>query len=332
MQPDPHCIDELTLLAVDHPRGTQVAPGVDGTIHTIGVSRAPLAATESRRGSVLAQVESHDELTWVPEPYERNLDDSAELRDQLVVSFPRPQGAAEAKLVVRIRNTYWADHAFGSFLGLLGSQMNTWYASQAREMTPAVWGTDFLAMHGFSLTVEWKGVQGWEEAGAFFPTGPIGWQEEVLTIPLDPAAVAGTLDLRLTGGGMFWMVDQVAVDFGSDVPVILHELSPEEATDQEGVDVTDLLTAADDQYYVMPQPGHYADVTYRVPPLDPDMERTYLVRSEGYYIIHQKNSGPPDEARVASIQADPDGFLRFSMERFWQANGYAPPQSSHHPN
>jgi hypothetical protein len=62
------------------------------------------------------------------------------------------------------------------------------------------------------------------------------------------------------------------------------------------------------------------------------MERTYLVRSEGYYIIHQKNSGPPDEARVASIQADPDGFLRFSMERFWQANGYAPPQSSHHPN
>jgi len=324
--------DELTLLAVDHPRGTQVAPGIDGTIHTLGVSSAPLTAAESRRGSVLAQVEGHDDLIWVPEPYERDLSDPADLRDQLVVSFPRPQGASQAKLVARIRNTYWADHAFGSFLALLGSQMNTWYASEGRKMTPGVWGTDFMAKHGLSLTVERKGAQGWEEAGAFFPTGPIGWQEEVLTIPLDPSAVSETLDLRLTGGGMFWMVDQVAVDFGSDVPLVIHELSPEAATDQDGVDVAGLLTAADNQYHVMPQPGHYADVTYRVPPRDPAMERTYLVRSEGYYIIHQKNSGPPDYGRLANIQSDPDGFLRFSMERFWLANGYAPPESSHHPN
>jgi hypothetical protein len=82
----------------------------------------------------------------------------------------------------------------------------------------------------------------------------------------------------------------------------------------------------------MPQPGHFAEVTYRPPPVDPELDRTFLVRSEGFYIIHQKNSGPPDYARLAAIQSNPEGFLRFSMEKFWEASGYAPPSTSRLPN
>jgi hypothetical protein len=324
--------DELILLAVDHPKGTRVLPGPNGEIHTIGTPQQPLSASESRGGSVLEKIRAHDEEIWLPEPFERDLRNPADLKDQLVLSFPRPEGAREAKILVRIRNTYWADHAFGSFLGLLGSQMNTWYASEGQKMDPRRWGTDFMAKYGFSLLVESRANGAWREAGAFFPTGPIGWQEEVLRIPLDESDASGTLDVRLAGGGMFWMVDYVAVDFGQNLPVVVHEIRPEKAIDHEGRDVTDLLTTTDDEYHVMPQPGHYAEVSYRVPTEAPDLDRTYLVRSEGYYIIHQKSSGPPDYARLAAIQSDPEGFLRFSMEKFWEASGYAPPGISRLPN
>jgi len=324
--------DELTLLAVDHAKDIQVLPGPNGQIHSIRAPQQPLSASESRGGSVLEAVRSLDEKAWIPEPFQRDLDDPAHLRDQLTLSFPRPVGAQEATLLVRIRNTYWADHAFGSFLGLFGTQMNTWFASEGEKMTPGVWGTDFLAKQGMSLVVE-RGVNGdWEETGSFFPTGPIGWQEEVLTIPLDAQDSSGALDLRLTGGGMFWMVDYVAVDFSENLPVVIHELSPEKAVDQDGLDVANLLTSPDDQYHIMPRPGHYAEITYKVPPENPDMDRTYMVRSEGYYIIHQKNSGPPDYMKLAAIQANPEGFLRFSMEKFWEASAYTPPGTSRYPN
>jgi len=324
--------DELTLLAVDHPRGTSVAPSPDGTLHAITRPQEPLSATGSREGDVVREVRGQDEEYWLPEPFSRDLRKPEDLRDRLELAFPRPDGARQAKLLVRIRNTYWADQAFGAFLGLLGNQMDAWYASQGQAMTPGGWGADFMAQHGLSLVVERRASSGWEEVGYFFPTGPMGWQEEVLAIPLTEAHPSETLNLRLTGGGVFWMVDRVAIDFTPSVPVVVHEIEPESAVDRQGRDVTGLLAESDNVYHIMPELGHWADITYRVPPLDPGMERTYLVRSEGYYIIHPKKSSQPDFAKLAAIQASPEGFLRFSMERLWELSGYTPPDVSRAPN
>jgi hypothetical protein len=309
--------DQLLLLAVDHEPGLEVLPGDDGALHTIARPLPPLSAVDGMGRDVLADVvAAGDAVVWVPQPEGRDLDDPAHLRDGLVLRFPVEPGATEAKLVVRIRNTAWADHMVGRLLGLMGDFMDTFYLADTAESPRGEKLATFLREQGLSLGATVLRGGAWVNAGTLHPTGPVAWQDEVLRIPLD--GVGDTLTVRLEGGALFWLIDHVAVDYSPDQPLRVHVLAPVEATNSDGTDALPALFADDGVHHVLPDRGHSVRVRFPSPALAPGLERSFLAQAKGYYLIHQKQHAAPDLRTLAGLQAHPDGFLRYAIEEFWR--------------
>jgi hypothetical protein len=304
--------DELTLMAVDHPAGTSVFAGYDGLVHTIGSPVAPVQALDFNGCDFLRVVAALDGDLWSSNPIGKDPENPADWRSGLVLTFPKPPGAQKAKLVVRIGNTYWADSVFGRLFGMLGPEMQPWLAKNGSDMTIRDKFTRFIADQGPGLKVKVKDREGWRDAGFFQPTGPYGIEDEILPFPLENTP-DGDLTVMLQGGTFFWMVDYAAVDYTADLAVETHELSAYEALDNAGRDVAASLRSTDGDYYVMPEPGNYAVVKYAAPPAKPGLERSFLVKTAGYYTLRPKE-GTPDLPRFFAIGQNPELFLKFSLQ------------------
>jgi hypothetical protein len=307
--------DELTLLAVDHPKNMSVFAGSDGVIRTIRNVVPPISARDLKGREFREAVAAPDGLMWSSNPFDKNPDNPEDLRAGIVIQFPKPRDAERAKLIVRIGNTYWADYAFGRFLGLFGSMMKAWYEQTELDPQIKAKADNFMREQGLGLRVQLVNEGKWEDIGFFYPTGPFGIQDDILEFPVE-AISSDLLTVKLDGGTFFWMIDYTAVDYSADVPVEIHALSAQEAVDETGKDVKEALLQSDDRYYVMPAPGNYAVLKYPVPPRNPDLERSFFIKSEGYYNIHPREQGPPDFETILAIRQNPDNFLKFSLLEF----------------
>ncbi len=317
--------DLLSLLVVDHPDGVEVLAGADGDVRTVRAPAAPAEAIDSTGRDCREALAASDGRLWSSNPVGRDPEKAEDLRASVTVKFPIPAGAKIAKLAVRIGNTYWADYVFGRLFGLMGNLMPAWY--RKTEADPKIRGAAdrFMRDQGVSLRVLKLRDGRWQEAGAFLPTGPFGIQDDILALPL-AANEPGPLTLKLEGGTFFWMIDSARVDFSADIPVETRELSAETAVDEDGTDVRGRLLRADGVYHVMPDPGHFAAVTFAAPPPRPGMKRSFIVKSEGYYTIHPRSHAAPDLETLSAIRRDPGLFLKFSLREFQKTLLAARPQ------
>ena len=307
--------DELTLLVVDHPKDTGVFVGSDGLLHTIQKPLRATSAKDSKGTDFTATMAAPDGRMWSSSPFHRDPDNPEDLKPGIILEFPRPSDAEKAKLVVRLGNTYWADSVFSRFFGAMGFMMKSWYEQANQDPKIKEKAESFLKQRGVGLRVQLMHEGIWEDVGFFYPTGPFGIQDDILEFPIDKAA-ANTLTVKLDGGTFFWMVDYAAVDYSPDCPVAIHELAPAEAVDENGQDVKGFLLRSDDSYYAMPKPGNYAVLKFPVPPRSPEAERSFILKSEGYYNVHSREEGTPDLQALLSIQQNPDNFLKFSLLEF----------------
>ena len=309
------CTDELTLLAVDHPKDVDVFAGPDGRVRTVGRPLlGPTSATDFDGRDFTAIATSSDGRMWSSNPFGRDPEDPGSWTSGLVLRFPKPAEAARAKLVVRIGNTHWADIVFARFFGMMGTLAQPWLRSAGSDPSVREKTDKFMREQGIGLKTQVRGPDGWRDAGFFYPTGPFGIKDDILE--LDLGGVPGeTLEVRLQGGTFFWMVDRAGVDYSEDVTVAVHALSAREAVDETGKDVREALRAPDGAHFTMPEPGGYAFVKFTAPPEAPGLERSFLLKSRGYYTIHpQGEPGKPDLAKLLAIRENPALFLKFSLQ------------------
>lgn len=305
--------DEMTLVAVDHPKDIDVYAGSDGVIHTVRSPLTALAAEDFEGTDFTRILSAADGRMWSSNPLGKDPENPAHWRSGLTLRFPRPQAAEKAKLVVRIGNTYWADQAFGSLVAMMGGMMPAWYRQSEQDPGIRKNAEKFMSDEGIGLKVQVLGREGWRDAGFFYPTGPFGIKDDIMVLPLE-GTPGDRLTVRLQGGTFFWMIDYAAVDYSPDVPVEAHALAPCSAVADGGQDVKPSLLRPDGDYFVMPEPGNYALVKYPAPPLQPGLERSFFLRSTGYYTIHPSETGSPDLAKLLAIQKNPDLFLKFSLQ------------------
>jgi hypothetical protein len=305
--------DEMTLVAVDHPKDVRVYFGSDGIIHTVRAPLAALSAVDFEGRDFTPLLSASDGRMWSSNPFGKDPENPAYWRSGLTLRFPKPMGARAAKLVVRIGNTFWADQAFGNLMAMMGGMMPAWY--QQSEQTPDIreQSDKFMSDEGIGLKVQVLGREGWRDTGFFYPTGPFGIKDDIMVLPLEGTPDGG-LTVRLQGGTFFWMVDYAAVDYSTDIPVAARELAPTSAVADNGKDVQPSLLRPDGDYFVMPEPGEYALVKYPAPPLRAGLARSFFLRSTGYYTIHPTETGSPDVLKLLAIQKDPDLFLKFSLQ------------------
>jgi hypothetical protein len=304
-------LDRLSVLVVDHPSGTTVAPDAEGRIHTFGSLISPASARDFRGSDALERVSRADGWSWESNPAGRDTAASQDIRDGLELVFPRPRRGT-AQLVVDGHNTPWAAYLMQELVAAHGRETQAWFDSLAAIPRLADGYMALAAEEGFLGVSVWQNGR-WERQGYIWEAGPEISKRQVLS--LDLTRVTGdTLRIRLESAPSFWLIDRVALDSSRTAPFTVREIYPETALDRSGVDIRKRLGSADRDYFVMEQ-GDEAELHFRLPDPDRAQVRSYLVRSSGWYRLHGSSSTPADSQLLRAVAAQPHGASKLAVAR-----------------
>ena len=319
-RPETQYTDELKLIVVDHPPGTQVIPDRVGKVHVIANLRAPQAARGVHGGDALAAVRQADDIYWSGAPLkDADLDQPGELRDGLVLSFARPPGVQSATLVVRARNTALAPFALQEFLQLQGEGLFDWYLRVAENESLRQRIRRWVAREGMLHVLLWQEGR-WTLQDALLDVGPAISKSQVARINLG-GVDADTVAVRLEAARGLWEIDWVAMDVGPETPVTVTEIEPRWARDERGRDVRELLASEDGRYYTSVE-GGVAEIEFAVPRPPPgDWARSVILKSRGFYYVYVPHSGPSQSPLADRILDEPLVGNQYILER-WRATGW----------
>jgi len=307
-------LDEISLLVVDHPAGVRIVPEVQGRLHAVAAPIPPIRAVDQAGRDIRPLVAAPDDLAWESSPEGRDPENEADLRDTLILEFPKPKSADKATLVANAWTTVWGSEAVRRSLGLFGDRLPDWYAelnqsAEARRELLA-W---FLngGMYTTRILVETR--DGWKPKGLLYGGGPYMSKDKSYT--LDVSDVPGDiLRIKLEPAAGFWRLNYLAVDYGADVPIRVAEIHPDQAVDREGCDVRDLLAKPDQQFATMPATRDRVDLSFAAPDKPAGLERTLILKARGYYEVHAHPQGPSDPELARRMIREPALAVRHALE------------------
>jgi hypothetical protein len=212
--------------------------------------------------------------------------------------------------VIDGNNTPWAAHVLEELIRAHGRATQAWYDSLNAAPTQARRLAARLAREAFLSVSVWAAGR-WAPQGAIWEASPEIPKRQVL--PLELSRVEGdTVRIRLESIPSFWLIDQVALDFSTEGPLEVTELTLNSARDQRGTDVRSLLAGPDGRVLTL-EPGDFAELRLQVPDLSPGRTRTFLLRSNGWYRIHTPDTSEPNVALWKRVEANPLGLSRISV-------------------
>ena len=313
--------DELKLVVVDHPKGVTVVPEIMGRIHTISNPMTPIQAYDQKGRNIVPLIAQKDEQFWESGLEGRNPEKIEELRDELVLVFPKPEGAKTAKFVANAWTTLWGSQAAKDLLKLFGNKLSGWYA-EVNNFGPAnrnIWNW-YLNEGLYVLKIYVETPNGWKAKGMMYGGGPFISKDKCY--PLDISDVPGdTLRIKLTPAAGFWRLNYLAMDFTEGLPIRALEIGAAEAFSHQGRDerVPLSLSRPDHQYLVMPEKGDYAELIFMAPSQSPDQDRTVFLKAQGYYDIHLEAKGEPQWELIDRIFREPGLTVQVAAKAYFKA-------------
>jgi len=303
----------MELWVVDHAPGTRVVADEHGNLYGLtGIQT--LTAARDRYGSDLRPwLEATDRKIWEPEAI---AGPDGSLRQEVILTFPKPNGAAQANLIANAATGLWGSYMIKKMVELRGREATSWLASLDAS------AADAQAVHAWAereetyrLRIEVEEPTGWQVRGTLLGGGPLLAEERV--IPLDVSRARGTqLRLRLRPPVGFWAFNSFAVAYGAGREVSIHRVAADSARTLDGKDILPDLAASDDRYYQMPTNADRAEISFPAPQRKNGMDRTVFLHSRGWYQLHLRESGEPDNAAISKIMLVPGEATRFAVDRF----------------
>ena len=309
--------DEMKLVAVDHPRGVEVLPDGMGGLHTFARPVPPSSARDAKGRDILPLVAGDDELLWSSALEDFDPARPEDPRDELTFEFAKPAGAAQAKLLVNAWTTVWGASMAEDFLSLRGRTLPQWYADVNAH------GPQYGEVMRWFQRDELYTLKVWVET-------PSGWQARALVVGGAPYAAKSravhlldihdipgkTLRVKLRPPANFWLINELAVDYGADLPVSAAEVAATSAVDQDGRDVRASLAATDGNYLVASKRGDRTELTFRAPAPKPGLDRTVLLKVSGYYDVRADAACEPRLAAFERLLHESGAAARYALEKY----------------
>lgn len=303
--------DIAELMVVTHDKNVQMMVDEHGKLYSVSAPVLPLTATVANRDVLPLLNQKNDDRFY-------SFDDTLLSTgvNQLKLSFNKPANAKKAKLVLRLKNTYWLDVTYGKMTEGFGSYYNTFIKQQYSK--PLADLKRWTKEQEMPLHVELNTNSGWQTAGDITTFGPLADRETV--IPLDLSNITGNnFDVQLSSGFMFWDIDYAAVDYSDDQDFEVSNIKPSKATDEKGQDLTHLVSNADGSYLEQPVPGNAAVIDYKYKPLsDKNKTQTFILHAKGYYEHVRDYKGPLDLIFLNQFKK-PGALSAYSMRLYKEA-------------
>jgi len=233
--------------------------------------------------------------------------------NQIQLSFARPLNAKKAKLILRLKNSYWMDATYGKMTEGFGSYYNAFIQQQHSKPLSELkkWISDQQIPLEVALNTK-TGLQHITDIATF---GPLASRS--IVVPIDLTNVnSDEIQLQLSTGFMFWELDYAAIDFSEEAGFSISTLKPAMATDETGRNVTGLLTAADGKYLEQPNIGNSVNIEF-VSDKHKDRRKieTYILHAKGYY-EHIRDYRTPLNLGFLEQFKKPNGLSRYSMQLY----------------
>jgi hypothetical protein len=302
-------INLLELMVIDHPENTQVLIDKYGQPQTFTNPSPPIIAKNSDGTDILHIISKKDSLVYHGDS-EANENPSLSLAD---LTFEKPTEAKQAKLIIRAKNSFWLEHVYKSFHDMFGRKYNKFDKAVDKISTDKQ--KDWIMDQNLPLTVYLHKDGTWIKQDYFEIAGPMAMKDDILPIDLE-GLEGNTVNLRLETGFLFWEIDYVAMDFTENVSVKITPVSVETAVDEKEKDVSREISANDNLYYIQPEVGNEATLTFPVPEFR-DETRTVILHSKGFYKIIRENTGKPDRATLKTFR-QPGRLPQYSKELYEQ--------------
>ena len=307
----------MELWVADHAPGTRIVADEAGKLYGLSGIQKLSSARDRYGNNLLPWLESTDRRIWEPDAV---AGPDGSLRQEVLLTFPKPDGATQAHLVANAVTGMWGSYMIKKTVELRGRDAQTWLTSL--DKNPA----DAMAVHAWAareetyrLRIEVEEPTGWELRGTLLGGGPLLAEDRV--IPLDVSRVPGPqVRIRMRPPVGFWAFNSFAIAYGVASPVKVTRISAASAQTTGGKDVLPELSAVDDRYYAMPDNIDRAELRFPAPPRAAGLERTVFLHSRGWYQLHLNASGEPDAAKLQQIMAEREGAVKFAVREFaaWQ--------------
>jgi len=307
----------MELWVVDHAPGARVLPDLQGGLHVVGGAIPPASAVDQQGRDLRPWLEATDRTIYESVA---TADADGGMRDEIVLTFPKPREMKSARLITNVATGIWGSHMIRAMLELRGREVGAWYArvdggTHSRDSLLA-WD---LREELYHLRIEVQEPDGWRTRGVLPGGGPFISEDRML--PLDLSRVEGdSVRLRIRPPRGFWALNSFALDYGEARPAKVDTLRPVTAKDARWGDMLAALSTSDDRYYAMPYTGDYGHLTFDAPAARPGLTRTVLLHTRGYYRLHLPIGAAPDTATLNRLSFVPGAAARFAAEQFaqWQ--------------
>jgi len=302
-------INLLELLVIQHEKSVKVLIDKYGDIHAAGMMAPPVQAVDNTGADILKKVIIDNDLQTYNGPGE--VPDTS-LVQTIELQFSNSEKEQSASLYIRAKNNSWLDYSYMRFHDQLGKYYDRWFIKQQKAKAKDLHQWSFEQK--IPLIVYLKRNNGeLEYLDHFNVCGPMAFKEDVLPIDLS-GAEGEDFTLVLESGFKFWEIDYVGISFDEDIDYEVSCIKPTQGITKINTDVTSMILYDDEQYYLQPEVGDGATISFPAPEMINDKDYTIILHSKGYYDILMD---PPDfRPRIRDLKAliKPLAFTRYSRD------------------
>jgi len=303
----------MELWVVDAPAQARIVADEFGNLHHVMHPQPPIAATDLAGNDLLAWLRTTDRLIWEPPAVAAS--DGA-LRDEITLTFPKPEDARTARLVVNAATGLWGSYMIKKMVELRGREAPAWLESLKPDSDELNAVHTWIAREDiYRLSMDVEEPDGWHTRGSLPPGGPLIAEDRVVLI--DTSHVRGDkLHIRIRPPLGFWALNSFAIDYDDDRTSAVTRIAPVSAKTNSGRDVLADLLSSDHRYYAMPSTSDRAEIQFTAPPEKPGLKRTIFLHSRGWYQLHLNTTHEPDVQALDAIFDHAGGAASFAAKEY----------------